>query len=135
MTAGPLGGTAEGGAGAPKAIDRPHLLLVEGEDERRLFGVLLGKLGRDDVQVESYGGRDRAPKVLEYISRRTGFEKTEAIGVLRDAEEDAAAAFQSVRDALKRGSLRAPVQPGTFSDGTAPRRHLDSAAGQGARNA
>lgn len=103
--------------GRLRSVEKPRLLLVEGEDERRLFEAILRELGRADVQAESCGGKDAMPRVLENVAKRSGFDRVIAVGVVRDAESDSDAAFRSVRDALERGSLQPPARPGSYGLG------------------
>jgi hypothetical protein len=101
----------------PETIEKPKLLVVEGEDERRLLGVMLKRLGREDVQVIACRGKDDMPGVLESLPVRANFAQVDAVGIVRDAEVRSSSAFQSVRDAIVRGGLQAPPSPMTFSQG------------------
>ena len=70
-----------------------RLLLVEGQDEVRFLSALLAR-ELDEVQVIEAGGRDRFPERLVAIrnAARSGVG-LRRIGVIRDADLDAAAAF------------------------------------------
>jgi hypothetical protein len=105
----------------PEPIEKEKLLVVEGHDERRLLSVLLKKLGRLDVQIIPCNGKDAMPTVLESLGKISGFSRVDTVGIVRDAESNAASAFQSVRDALLRGRFEPPRVPGIFSQGSTPR--------------
>jgi hypothetical protein len=101
----------------PRPVEKAKLLVVEGQDERRLLAVVLKRLGRDDVQIIPCQGKDHMPSVLENLRIRAGFSMVHSVGVIRDAETSARSAFQSVRDAILRGGLQPAPAPGAFSPG------------------
>ena len=107
-------------------IDRPglkistdRLLLVEGRDEVNLFKALMEHCLDGDmrIQVIDAGGKDKFPKNLRAIriASRT-LPSLEAIGVVRDADDDARSAFRSVCDNLRNVGYDAPSAHGEFSD-------------------
>ena len=57
-------------------IEQPKQVLVEGNDDVRLFRALAKHLGISDIQVNQYGGRDnlrsflRAFRVLVWLCQR-----------------------------------------------------------------
>lgn len=98
---------------APNEIRRPKLLLVEGPDAFHFFCNFLEKLGVSDVHVASFGGVDELPAWLRLLQRTPGFvENVQVIGIVRDAEGDAAAAFRAVCRALSGCGLPTPEAPG-----------------------
>ena len=96
------------------------LLLVEGRDEENLFSALIGHCfdAEPEIQVIAAGGRDKLPTNLKAIHTAALARPTlRAIGVVRDADEDASAAFQSVCDHLRNVGYQPPPAHGEFSDG------------------
>lgn len=98
----------------------PKLLLVEGRDEELVLGALLRHLGIRDVQVQSYGGKNRLGYFLATVAGEPNFEQIQSLGIVRDADADARAALQSVQSGLRNGGLPAP-QDFLISAGNAPR--------------
>ena len=101
-------------------IRSDRLLLVEGRDEVYLFEALMKHcLGPESmVQVIDAGGKDRFPKNLRALQTASRPRPSlRAIGVVRDADENAAAAFQSVCDHLRNVGYQPPPDHGGFSDG------------------
>jgi hypothetical protein len=94
----------------PKAIDRPKLLAVEGNDAKVFFLELLRSLDVDKIiEVRDFGGVNDLPHFLETIMITPGFEQVVSFGIIRDAEQGAiSSAFQSVKNSLKKVGLSAP---------------------------
>ena len=96
------------------------LLLVEGRDEENLFNALIGQCfdAEPEVQVIAAGGRDEFPANLQAIHNAAQARPTlRAIGAIRDADENANAAFQSVCDHLRNVGYQPPPAHGELSDG------------------
>lgn len=94
-----------------------RLLLGEGRDDVALLRAMLLDLGRNDVQVESFDGKDRLASVLYNLPKAPGFADLEAIGITRDADRDAAVAFQSILGALQRSNLPKPEKLSEAAEG------------------
>lgn len=90
-------------------IEQPKQLLVEGNDQRNFFEALLKHLNRQDVQIHNFGGVDELPTFLRGFTGTTGYRSVTSIGIVRDAEGDAGAAWQSVRSALQRARMPIPA--------------------------
>jgi len=103
-----------------KAITEPRLLLVEGNDEVKLFSRLIEFSGLYGFDVREVGGVTRFRPNLRVLSSFSGHENLRTLGVVRDADNDAGAAFQSVRDALWDAGLPVPDKP-LETVGTNPR--------------
>ncbi|MBI5570980.1 MAG: hypothetical protein HY914_13635 [Desulfomonile tiedjei] len=95
----------------PKEIRKPKLLLVEGNDDRQFFTALLRRDQLDDIAVEDFGGTRRLGGMLRALRLRSGHERLQSLGIVRDADADAERAFQSVRTALTNAGLPAPTAP------------------------
>ena len=95
------------------------LLLVEGRDEVNLFDALMDHCldAEPKVQVIDAGGIDQFSRRLKAIQTaartRPAFR---AIGVVRDADDNAADAFASVCDQLRNAGYEPPVGHGEFSN-------------------
>lgn len=100
-------------------IDREVQLLVEGRDEVNFFSALVDFHNIDPVQIQNLEGKDKLRKFLAALRRAPGFETVRSLGVVRDADESPASAFQSVRDSLRNAGLPAPNRAGERS-GEAP---------------
>ena len=102
-------------------IRSDRLLLVEGKDEVNLFDALMKHCLDADppLQVIDAGGKDRFPKNLRalYTAARA-LPSLRAIGVVRDADDDAAGAFRSVCDHVRNAGYEPPAVHGEFSDAT-----------------
>ena len=99
-----------------------RLLLVEGKDEYNLITALTEHCLAESaasVQVVEAGGRTqfqaRIRAVLQDAAKRR--VALRAVGVIRDADTDARAAWDSVHGALTSAGLQAPTAHGDFSDG------------------
>ena len=105
-------------SGQPRLKIRSNwLLLVEGRDEENLFNALIGHCfdSEPEIQVIAAGGRDKLPTNLKAIHTATLARPTlRAIGVVRDADENAGAAFQSVCDHLRNVGYQPPPVHGQF---------------------
>lgn len=109
------------GRNDPVRITCERVLLVEGTDEVNLLGALMRRrFGRETAaaaQIIAVGGRSRFRGQLRAIVTAAERLTLRAVGVLRDADSDARAAWASVRDAVEESNLRAPDAHGRFSDG------------------
>lgn len=85
---------------APNEIQKEVQLLVEGNDERNFFEAFTEHLHLPGVQIQVFDGKDQLRGFLETLAVATGFRKVRSIGIVRDADESADSAFQSVQTAL-----------------------------------
>jgi hypothetical protein len=102
----------------PREITQPQLLIGEGQEEVRFFNAFLKYLDRQDVQVENYGGKDQLRTRLKALPTRPGFSQVVTLGIVRDADNSPASAFQSVCDALRTTSLVVPERPAQMAGGS-----------------
>jgi len=89
----------------PRELDRPKLLIGEGKDEVLILNALIDRLAIDDVTVEEYGGKQNLPNYLDALKLRPGFAALVSLGVTRDADANAKAAFTSVKNHLRNRGL------------------------------
>ena len=96
----------------PKTINRAKLLLVEGPDDRVFLQELAKRLNKsDDLEIRELVGKARLNKKLEAFRKVDGFEGVTSLGIVLDADENAASAFRSVQGALKAAGLPVPAKP------------------------
>ena len=103
------------------AITSDWLLLVEGRDEVNLFEELMKHCfgAEPTVQVIDAGGVRKFPNRLRAIQTACRARATlRAIGVVRDADNDAIGAFRSVCDHIRNVGYEPPAAHGEFSDAT-----------------
>ncbi len=98
-----------------------RLMLVEGRDEVNLFHALiqhrLPELA-SEFQVIDAGGKDQFPAKLSALQIAAQTRATlRSIGIVRDADDNPAGAFQSVCDHLRNAGLLPPDHHASFSGG------------------
>lgn len=86
---------------APAAIREKVQLLVEGNDERNFFEAFAAHLALGNVQIQVLDGKNRLREFLVTLAGATAFRTVRCIGIVRDADDSADAAFQSVRTSLR----------------------------------
>lgn len=97
---------------ALKPLTHPVQLLAEGGMTKGFAEAHLNHLARNDVQVHDFGGIKQLRPVLKGLVAAPGFQDlVTTVAVIRDAEVDASAAFQSACDALANASLPVPATP------------------------
>jgi len=104
--------------GDSSSIEQSHLLLVEGIDDAFFFEAFLKQLNLYDVEIWPIGCGRNFKTRLGLLKKLSGFERVKSIGVIRDADEDPAAAFASVSQALRENGLSAPDSYGCRSTET-----------------
>ena len=87
---------------------KPKLLLVEGRDEELVLGALLRHLGIYDVQVQNYGGKNRLGYFLATVTGEPNFDRIRSLGIVRDADDNAHSALESVQSSLRNVDLPIP---------------------------
>jgi hypothetical protein len=98
----------------PKRITEPKQLIVEGADAVYFFRALLKHLDLTGIQIQNFGGIGELRAFLKALCNAPDFlTLVTSVGIVRDAETDASAAFQSVCSALNGANLTIPQQPMT----------------------
>ena len=98
-------------------IQQKKILAVEGDDEINFFEALFRYLGITNVEIYQVGGKDQFKNKLPALVRTTGFlVNVEIFAVIRDANGDAKAAFNSIKDMLKKQNLNPPDRVNKFSE-------------------
>ena len=99
----------------PQGIHASVQLLVEGNGD--FFKALAGHTQRGEaVQIQNFGGVSELQDFLSALMREHGFREVHSLGIVRDAETDARAAFQSVQSSLRNNGLGVPSDPGERVD-------------------
>ena len=96
--------------------DAMKFVFCEGKSDQSVIRSLAKHLNLD-IKIESTGGKNNLPNFLKSLQTRPDFaqQKVAAMAILRDADQDAIAAFQSVQDHLRQNSFPVPEANGTFS--------------------
>jgi hypothetical protein len=92
-------------------ITKPNLLVGEGREEELFFGALIKHLGLQNIQVMGIGGKTNLRQNLKALTLSPRFTEVVSLGIVRDANDNLSAAFQSVHDALQAVNLPAPGRP------------------------
>lgn len=93
-------------------VESETLMLVEGNDEIRFFGAFLNFLNVDQVQIASVYGKDNFAAFLRNsVVAARNFPQLQRLILVRDADDDANSAYQSLRGALAGVGLSVPVSP------------------------
>lgn len=91
-------------------VEHSALLLVEGIDDARFFNAYLNRgLGIIAVQIVRVGGNPGfRPFLSQGLRNASGLANLRRLGIVTDADTDATAAFQRVRNALADAGFPAP---------------------------
>lgn len=99
-------------------IEEPYVLLVEGPGDEYFFRALARHMQLERVQVVLSSGKDDYWDKVKSVRDASGFGKVaESLGLVRDANNDARAAFQSACDALGAAGLPVPKRQGKAVEG------------------
>lgn len=96
-------------------ISEVRLLVVEGNDEEFFLRALLKHWGLSGFQIHNAKGADNLADALLALTDVEGFGAVRCCALLRDADQDAAAAFASCAGAIERAGLLPPAASGEFS--------------------
>ena len=92
-------------------IERCVQLLVEGNDQRNFFEAMVERLALAPIQVRNFGGVGDLRGFLAAFVLARDFKLVRRLGIVRDAEASAEAAFMSVQSSLRAAGLSLPEQP------------------------
>jgi len=92
-------------------------VFCEGVDDVAVITGVAGSIGMSNLRIEPFLGKDKLRNFLRDIQTRPEFaqNRVEAVGIIRDADADGSAAFQSVHDGLLANGFKAPDQNGGFA--------------------
>jgi hypothetical protein len=102
-----------------KLIEKPKLMLVEGDDDRQvLYEAAIYWGVYDDLHIHDCGGSSKISSTVTSLDGLTGWSMVKSLVIVRDAEEDPAEAIKDTTDALKVLKVPCPDNPFEFkSDG------------------
>jgi hypothetical protein len=92
-------------------------VFCEGGDDFAVISGVAASIDLTNVHVEPFLGKNKLREFLKAFKARPEFTRNEiaSIGIVRDADDDGNAAFQSVRDALLANGFTAPDRNGGFA--------------------
>jgi hypothetical protein len=95
-------------------ITNKFLLLVEGKDEIEFFNALFKYMNIDGVQIHEVEGKNNFSKNIKQIkdSPDDGFSIVTNLGIIRDADDNAKAAFDSICYHLNQNKIAPPKNIG-----------------------
>lgn len=97
----------------PTRIEKSIQLLVEGKDQLNFFEAFIRRVElQNALQVQDFGGVNELRGFLRALVDSPGFETVVSLGIVRDAEQSAAGARQSIEDSLRNAGLPAPGDAG-----------------------
>ena len=99
----------------PPTIEQPKQLIVEGNDEVRLFSALRRHLSISDLQVHPCDGYQKLKRFLRTFTADSNFHQVESLAVVADANSNRDGRQQSIRDALSNAELPVPSEPLQFA--------------------
>jgi hypothetical protein len=94
-----------------REINKTKQLIVEGDDEEKVFEKILKKLGLTDIQIQSIGGKDNIGNNLRALKAQRDFHIVNSIAIIRDANDNPKNSFKSVQKALENAILPVPNIP------------------------
>ncbi len=92
-------------------IKQPKQIIVEGNDEIRVFNSLSKHLNIQDLEVQHYGGNPKLRQFLKTFRSLSDFRLVRSLAVVADANSNRAGREQQIRDALSNANLPAPSRP------------------------
>ena len=92
-------------------VTAARLIAVEGKDELNLLSALKDCLGIDNMEIRGLGGKHSFATKFKSLTITSGFPSVVSLGVMRDANSNASATFQSVCDTLRTAGLPVPTKP------------------------
>lgn len=102
----------------PTRIETHLQLLVEGNDERNFFQHFCQHLSLKNVEVHGFGGVNNFKRYLPAFVNIPGFDNVARLGIVRDAEQSATSALQSIQSVTKNAGLSPPDHVQKFTEGT-----------------
>ena len=92
-------------------IEKPNLLVVEGDEDDCFFDALIRYIRASNIQIVPLGGKTQLRDRLKSLVSTPNFSSVVSLGIVRDADNNPGAAFQSVCDALQYVNLPVPKRP------------------------
>jgi len=89
------------------------VVFVEGADEINVLASILSDMNIEDIEIIEVGGKNSLADQFKSAVMTPGFSKVRSFGIVQDADDDSAAAFDRVRDVLTTNKFVAPKSSGT----------------------
>ena len=103
----------------PRDFSKEKVVFVEGKDEVNVIDSISKSLNLGDIESRDVGGKDKFPINFPLAVRQSSFGTVKTLAIIRDADDDEAAAFSSISALLRSNGLPAPQASGQFAtDGT-----------------
>src|SRR5438093_1131358 len=85
-------------------------VFCEGGDDLAVTRGVAASIGLTDLRIEPFLGKNNLRNFLQSVQTRPEFaqHKASAVAIIRDADDNGNAAFQSVCDALRASGFKAP---------------------------
>lgn len=93
----------------PTPIDHRTVIIVEGDDDKNFIRALCRFLQLPQCQFIVANGKPNIPNVVRVLPLTPNFEMMESLCIVRDADNTASGALQSIRHALSRSNLPTPT--------------------------
>lgn len=103
--------SVDNGKVQPEPIRATKLIAVEGTDEVNLLSKLKESLATSDIEIRALTGKSSLPTKFAALVNTPGFPNVTSLGIIRDADDDAEAAFKSVCGALEEVGQAVPQKP------------------------
>ena len=100
----------------PLRIEKERLLLVEGKDELEFFTAFLRHLNINRIQIIEVEGKPNFRNKIKILSKFPDIKTVLKIGAVRDADQNANAAFDSLKDSFRLANWNPADKPNIFSD-------------------
>lgn len=93
-------------------VQSDSLLLVEGIDDARFMDAFLKSMNKSGIQIARVGGTPNfGPFLSGTLANARNLSQLNKLAIIRDADNDPQAAFQSLCALLTRANFHAPPQP------------------------
>lgn len=92
-------------------VNASKWLLVEGNDDHRFFNAMCRHFVLGNIVIWGYGGKSNLGNELSDLAKTPDFQLISSIGIVRDADNNARSAFDSVAGSLRRAGLPIPPAP------------------------
>ena len=99
----------------PPTIVQSKQVIVEGNDEVRVFSALCEHLGISGLQVQQCGGYSNLRRFLRTFTADPSFHEVESLAIVADADTNRSGRQQSIQDALSSVGLPVPSAPLQFA--------------------
>ena len=95
----------------PFSLQKPRLIVVEGNDELRLFNALTLHLAIENVQIHALGGIGNLNGFLRVFKASSDFDQLRALAVVVDADDSRQQREQKIHSGLSNIELVCPSEP------------------------